>query len=72
MKKLPLLSIVVFVFGIFMSLVYVGVGLFFVFSPKAAKLIAAPYHWVFAGLLMLYGLGRLFRSYQKYKENKLL
>jgi hypothetical protein len=50
----------------FMALVYLGVGLYIIFSGPGQLRISQNSKYIFGGMLFLYGLFRFVRSYQLY------
>ncbi|WP_066508009.1 hypothetical protein [Rufibacter sp. DG15C] len=52
--------------SMFMALVYLGVGLFVIFSSQEQLNVAQNSKYIFGGMLFLYGLFRFVRSYQLY------
>jgi uncharacterized membrane protein len=52
--------------SMFMALVYLGVGLFVIFSSQEQLNVSQNSKYIFGGMLFLYGLFRFVRSYQLY------
>lgn len=57
---------IVFVFGIFMVLIYMGMAFLLIFSPIFTKNYSDTFRYIIGALFFLYGL---FRGYRIIKEN---
>ena len=64
----PLHKIIFSVFDALMAIIYLAAGAFFVLFPQAQAVVKPPFHSVFGGLLLVYGLYRLYRAYDKYQN----
>jgi hypothetical protein len=56
------------VFGAFMTIFYLGVGLYIIFSPTFKSFDNRPVLVIFGGTFIFYGVYRGFRSYEKIRE----
>lgn len=54
-------------FGVIMTLFYVGVGLYFIFSTNLAH-IDSFIRYLVGGVFIFYGIYRAFRVFEKVKE----
>jgi uncharacterized membrane protein len=56
------------VFGVFMTVFYIAVGLYLILSPTFKSFDNRPVLVIFGGTFIFYGIYRGFRSYEKIKE----
>ncbi|RIJ37296.1 hypothetical protein D1627_09145 [Pontibacter oryzae] len=59
------------IFGLLMTLIYVGLGLFIIFAGERLRLdISDSIKYMLGGILILYGVVRFVRVYNSIRSNK--